>query len=230
MRIKQSVTTVVALAVAVVLVALVATANGAAQRPAGGEVHPVKKAYGPKEKIMIAWNGVEASGDVQFWMEPAGTPLKGYPHGSYHSDYEPSGRYALENPGPGRWEVHWSVLGESGVYLGGRFTVRPSRAKKVARGHYGCYTTTTMGLTRSSIQAIDIRPGNRYRALGGGGKFRYVRKTAALKIKSGPLKRRVAHFRPDKQPTTIIFLRRENQKRGRPLIDVSDTYCYRGEE
>lgn len=202
----------------------------AAQRPAGGEVHPVKHVYRLGEKIAIAWSGVEASGDLQFWMEPAGTPLKGYPHGSYHSDDESSGRYALESPGSGRWEVHWSILGEAGVHRGGRFRVRPPRAKHVARGHYGCYTTTTMGLTRSSLQWIEIRRGNRYRALGRSGRFRYRRATATLRMTSGPLKRRVAQFRPDRRPTTIIFRRRSNEVRGKPRIDVSDTYCYRGQQ
>ncbi|HEU4976080.1 MAG TPA: hypothetical protein VFT50_13380 [Baekduia sp.] len=203
--------------------------TAAAQRPASGEVHPVKAVYGLTESIDIAWSGI-VGGEVEYWMEPAGTPLEGYPHGSYHSDYEDSGHYALENPGPGTWEVHWSVLGEDGVYLGGRFTVRPPKVKRVSAGHYGCETTTTMGLTRSSMQFIAIRGHNRYTAMGRPGKFRYSRKKATLRFRSGPLKRRVAHFRPDKKPKTIVFLRRENERHGKPTIDVSDTTCYLGTE
>jgi hypothetical protein len=212
------------------LAALAVAPAAQAQRPAGGEVHPTKATYSPTQPIDVSWSGF-ATGEVYFWMEPRGTPLKGFAHGSYHSDYEESGHYALENPGPGKWEIHWTVLGEDGVYQGGPFTVRPTRVRRVSRGHYGCYTTTTLGLTRSSLQFIEIKGAHRYKALGRVGKFRYNRRTATLKMTSGPLKRRVARFRAEKKPKTIVFLRRANEtKRGKPTIDVSDTYCYRGEK
>ncbi len=215
--------------VAMVLAVPVAAAEGRGpKRAAGGEVHPVKKVYSLKQEIDIAWSGF-ATGEVWFWMEPAGTPLTGQAHGSYHSDYDDAGHYALRNPGPGRWEVHWSVLGEKGVYDGGRFRVRPPKGVKRARsGHYGCYTTTTMGLTRSSMQSIDVRAHNRYRAMGRTGRYRYSRSTATMRFTSGPLRKRVAQYRPDKKPTTIIFYRVANEVHGKPTIDVSDTYCYRG--
>lgn len=206
------------------LTAAVAVPSAAA---AAGSVQPTKQRYGLTEPIDISWS-VPAGNEVEFWMEPAGSPLVNSPKGSMHFDSAPTGHYALGNPGAGRWEVHWELLGEGVVQRSSAFTVGGSRAAaKVRTGHYGCYTTTTMGLTRSSIDSIDIRPGSRYRAVGGGGRYRYSAGTAKLRIASGPLRRRVARFQPGARPT-IIFRRAENERRGKPTIDVSDTYCYFG--
>jgi hypothetical protein len=204
--------------------------GGPSPRPGGGTVYPTKTVFSPKEDIDITWSDVVASSDVQFWIEPAGAPLEGYPHGSYHTDYEDSGHYALKNPGPGRWEVHWSVLAEEGVYNGGTFRVTAPSARRVAGGSYGCYTTTTMGLTRSSMGPLRIVSARKYRAMGRKGRYRYSRKSATLRFKSGPLRHRKARFRPDESPAQVVFLRRENERKGKPTIDISDTHCYRGQE
>jgi hypothetical protein len=211
------------------LAALLALAGTAPVLAAEGDavVTTTKHKVSLKERIGIHWEG--NTGEIEIWMEPAGTPLKGYPHGSYHTDYEPSGTYRLENPGAGRWELHWDYLGENVVHRSAVFTVKAPPVKRVKGGHYGCYTTTTLGLTRSSIQFVEIRSAKRYRALGDTGRYRYKRGKAKLAFKSGPLRHRVARYEPGRE-ATLIFRRGENERRGKPTIDVSDTYCYRGRD
>jgi hypothetical protein len=67
--------------------------------------------------------------------------------------------------------------------------------------------------------------------MGETGKYRYSRGGAKLKFKTGPLRKRVARYDPfSDTKEQLIFRRTENERHGKPTIDVSDTYCYRGDD
>jgi hypothetical protein len=101
-------------------------------------------------------------------------------------------------------------------------------AASVSSGSYGCYFNAyPYGLERSSIGHISIS-GMHYQTLGSSGSFSFNRTSAVLKMTSGPLAGRVAHYTTSPKKA-IIFSRKENQKpNGSARIDISDTWCYFG--
>lgn len=102
-------------------------------------------------------------------------------------------------------------------------------AKRVATGHYGCYTYSLYGTIRSSIQSVTISSQTRYSSVGTTGRFSFSRGKQLLRFTSGFLRGAKAHYvtSPHK---ALDFKRSENLRHGRPWLDLSSTYCYFGKK
>jgi|GEM_PF-4986238 len=201
----------------------------------GERVWTQHTSYRPEEPVVVDWSGLPPDHTIEFWFAKAGAALTIGPQGPYHSDGATSGSFQLPSPGPGEvWQVQWIDLSVSPAVpqRGNAFTVGGGHAK-LAQGHYGCYFYFgAMGLSRSSIQYIEVVSPSRYRTPAGAGNLTYTPSTQTVRLTSGPLRGRVAHFIPTSGFTgqaAVAFLRAQNAgPGGRPTIDVGDTYCYIG--
>jgi hypothetical protein len=114
---------------------------------------------------------------------------------------------------------------------GGSTPTKPpiGHAKRVAAGHYGCYTYSLFGTIRSSIQSVTITSQTQYSAVGTRGRFTFSRSNQLLRFTSGFLRGAKAHYVTSPQKA-LDFKRNENLRHGRPWLDLSATYCYFGKK
>jgi hypothetical protein len=107
-------------------------------------------------------------------------------------------------------------------------SARPAPAPRA--GHYGCYFNNyPYGISRSSIQWIEIASPTTYREPRGAGSFAFDPADGRMHIKSGPLAGRIARSDHDGHgKPAITFSMDENKVNGKATIDISGTMCYLG--
>jgi hypothetical protein len=194
-----------------------------------------KPTFAADEPITVVWEGFP-SAQMEVWYESPDAPLRSTPPAGWLMATGRAGKLDMPPANPGRtYELRYFVLADPThtPHRAARFTVGGGSMTSVATGHYGCYFDQfPHGIGRSSIQYVEVLPGNRYREPRGSGAYTPDRATATLRMTSGPLAGHVAHYRTGTNgKPALLFERGENDGAGgRPTIDVSATYCYFGQQ
>jgi len=102
----------------------------------------------------------------------------------------------------------------------------PVRAGGPPPGYYECYFYGFYGIQNSSMTAMNVLDGTRYEALGDVGSFAYDAGSNRLRLDGGGLSGLVAHIEESDGKPAIVFIRKENERDGEPVLDISDTWCY----